>query len=501
MAPPLTIEQNRSYRSFETYRQPDWKTSLLAILALTVLLRVILLLFVLHSSEIQGLFKPDASGYAAGIRLASERNTTIGIFTPDTGSYVVPIRGLMHGSFSTLDGPELERTPGYPLFLMITGMVGNHPLLSVACQILSSCLTACLVYKIGILLFRDEDIAILCAGLYAVEPTSIIYSIQLRADTLFTSILLIFVYYLIRYLLAPSWSSLIWAALALSAAVYVKPVAYYLPLCCVIGLAILPSSMTLTPKLLRAVTFIAICAVLIAAWQVRNSFETGYSGFTSLSDRQLYFFNAGGVLAQKEHVDLLTELDKLGGLDPHVYYAVHPEQVNWPISRQLAFQRNEALRTIRENPFLYAKLHIKGMLSLVLHPAASDFLAAIGMSSSQSILGFNKRIVQQGLLPTAWWAIRNSPGIFIATAALEGILLIYYGLALFGVPRLSVYRATCITLALLSLYFVVVAGGPAGGARYRCPIMPMVALFAGAGMGALIRSHRHTPMQLRGTNS
>src|SRR3974390_833181 len=141
MATPSTIEKNCSHRSFETYGKLDSKTYLPCILALTVLLRVILLLFVLHSSEIQGLFKPDASGYAAGIRFSAERNTSIGIFTPDTCSYVAAIRGLKHGSFSTLDGPELERTPGYPLFLMITGMAGNHPLLSVACQILSSCLT------------------------------------------------------------------------------------------------------------------------------------------------------------------------------------------------------------------------------------------------------------------------------------------------------------------------------------------------------------------------
>lgn len=428
------------------------------ILAVAILLRVLVVGFILHSLGPQGVFSPDTPGYVA------------------------PIHNMLHGSFATQDGPELKRTPGYPVFLMLTGMANDHPLLSVSAQVLLACFSVWLVYKIAILLFQDGAAAVLCAGLYAMEPISVFYSVLLFAEALFTAVLLVFLYQLAKYLRVPSWSSLLSAAVALCACVYIKPVAYYLPVFCAVGLAFLPASLALPRRLLRGVAFLAVCVVLIGAWQIRNYRETGYSGFTSISDTQLYTYNAAGVLAQKEHLDFFAERDKLD-------QASHPEQANWSLARKFAFQKHEALRIIEADPLIYAKLHLRGMATALLDPGGTDMLRHLGLYPT--VGGLESMVVDRGIAKTMLWVLVHRPLVSFVTLAIGALTAVYYLLAIFGIPAVSRQREVFIALVLTAAYFIAVAGGPAGMGRYRYPIMPIVALFAGAGLARLLRLRRH----------
>jgi len=441
------------------------KLHLQAVLALTVFSRVFLLGIALHLSGIKAIYAPDSHGYIA------------------------PIQHLLHGSFATNSGPELQRTPGYPIFLMLTGMAGHHPLLSNGCQILLAGFSVFLVFQIAILLFHDERVAILCAGLYAIEPLSILYGIEILSECLFTAIFLIFLFFFffLKHLRTSTWSSLLYSALALAATVYVRPASYYLPLCCAVGLAFIPLKIGVAPRLWRALTFLIICSFLIGAWRVRNYVETGYSGFSSIADSNLYFFNAGEVLAQKQHTDFVTELGLLHWQDTPGYLAVHPEQVNWSIAQQLAYQKRMALRTISENKFLYLKDHLRGMAVVLFHPCATDYLWMLGGSPLSSVTAFRANVDKHGMIATLWQTFWRFPLVFLGTALLEILLVAYYGLAIFGIPSLLQSKPLLITLALIFCYFVVIAGGAAGMARYRYPIMPIVALFAGAGIAKILR--------------
>jgi 4-amino-4-deoxy-L-arabinose transferase-like glycosyltransferase len=439
------------------------KKYLLILIGITVSVRTLMAGLILHASGIQGFFAPD---------------------TPD---YVAPIPNLLRGSFATSSGPEVRRTPGYPIFLMLTGMAGNHVLLAVAFQIVLACLSVFLVYKIGLLLSANESAAVLCAGLYALEPISIFYSVLLLAEGLFTVIVLFFIYQLVKYLRSPSWPSLLWAAAALSASVYVKPVSYYLPVFTAVCLAVLPVSIRPGQRLIRAASFLAICVVVIGAWQVRNYVETGYSGFTSLSETQLYTYNAAGVLAHREHMDFFAEHYKL-------LNARHPEQANWSLAQKQAFQKHAALRIIKSSPLLYAKLHVRGMLTALLDPVGTDILRHLGMYPGIGAL--ESRVVNQGIVRTFLWVLAHKPTVAIVTIAIGGITAIYYVLAIFGIPWISRQPAIFIALTLIAFYFILVVGGPAGMGRYRYPIMPIVALFAGVGLEHLIQG-RHRARSVR----
>src|SRR6266852_7004003 len=116
------------------------------------------------------------------------RDITI-FHAPDTASYVEPARQLIaHGRFFASDGtPEIIRTPGYPMLLILGLSLDRLELVTIALQILISCFTVYLVYRTADLLFETEGIALLAAALYAVEPLSILYTSILITETLFAA--------------------------------------------------------------------------------------------------------------------------------------------------------------------------------------------------------------------------------------------------------------------------------------------------------------------------
>jgi 4-amino-4-deoxy-L-arabinose transferase-like glycosyltransferase len=109
-------------------------------------------------------------------------------YTPDTASYVAPARELVvHHQFFSDGSPEIIRTPGYPLLLTVGLVLGRLEFVTITLQVLLSCFTVFMVYRTADLLFESEEIAVIAAGLYAIDPLSILFASQLAAETLFTA--------------------------------------------------------------------------------------------------------------------------------------------------------------------------------------------------------------------------------------------------------------------------------------------------------------------------
>lgn len=148
----------------------------------------------------------------------------------DTGSFMQPAFQLIeHGKFFNNGQPELFRTPGYPLFLIPGMLLGHLEIVTIPMQIFLDCLTIYLIYKIALPLFKVENIATLCAFLYAIEPLAVLRSSILMSESVFTTLVTLFLYKLIVFFDSRSWKQLFFAAIALTASIYVRPIGYYLP--------------------------------------------------------------------------------------------------------------------------------------------------------------------------------------------------------------------------------------------------------------------------------
>ncbi len=251
-------------------------------------------------------------------------------YTPDTFSYMKSAKELLaHGQFSSNGVPELFRTPGYPVLLIPGILLGNAEIVTIAIQIVLSCLTTYVVFNISMLLFKDTGIASFSALIYAIDPVSILYASKLLSETLCAFLTTLFMYCLLKYFKTESPKVLVLASIILSASVYVRPAGYYLPIVVVVVLLVWSFRRRKAALIAHALGFLVCSLLIIGSWQLRNHREAGYSGFSSVSDHNLYCYQAASVLAVQQGIPYYEMQHSMGCPDEDIYLRKHPEQSSW----------------------------------------------------------------------------------------------------------------------------------------------------------------------------
>jgi hypothetical protein len=230
----------------------------------------------------------------------------------------------------------------------------------------------------------------------------------------------------------------------------------------------------------------------LAAWQMRNWVETGYKGFSSITEINLYLDEAADVIANVEHrnfFDVGQELGNIGFTDNSgqfylfpPYLARHPEQAGWSQGQRLAFMRSEALRIIRSHFGLYLHSCLVTTYKTLFDTGAGhiDALATQGAPVHISALLKNEG-VERGAVRLA----KVYPCLVVEKIAFAVFLLGLYWFAALGAVRCGMHNACLWLLLGTSLYFLAVTGAasaaPIAGGRFRLPVMPAVCILAAAG--------------------
>jgi hypothetical protein len=446
---------------------------------------------------------------AALVRLAlmaslSARFGTGALLQSDTFSYLEPGRNLLlHGRFMADGVPDLVRTPGYPLFLAIVSLAGMTA--AALANVILSVFSVILVWRLGRTAFGDERIALGAAWIFAFEPVSFTDSVILISETLFLALFLLSMERLAEFLRGHRLRVLAAAGLWLAAATFVRPIAYYLPFALALGLfLVLAHIPSLPPQRQEPVAgdpglrwkapAVLLISVLpwLAAWQMRNWVETGYKGFSSITEINLYLDEAADVIANVEHrnfFDVGQELGNIGFTDNSgqfylfpPYLARHPEQAGWSQGQRLAFMRSEALRIIRSHFGLYLHSCLVTIYKTLFDTGAGhiDALATQGSPVHISALLKNEG-VERGAVRLA----KVYPCLVVEKIAFAVFLLGLYWFAALGAVRCGMHNACLWLLLGTSLYFLAVTGAasaaPIAGGRFRLPVMPAVCILAAAG--------------------
>ena len=177
-----------------------------------------------------------------GLMIAALVRTGASVITSgDTFSYLIPgLNLLRHGMFAGAWGMEIDRTPGYPIFL---GIFGEHGVVAaVVAQILVAMFSVWLVIRIARGVYKRSEnrdqIALIAAWIFAIEPLSLVFTVRLMPETVFVLFLLMAVERLVRFFETEKLTAVAWSAFWLVVATYVRPVGYYLISLIAIGLAV-----------------------------------------------------------------------------------------------------------------------------------------------------------------------------------------------------------------------------------------------------------------------
>ena len=388
----------------------------------------------------------------------------------DTIEYIEPARSLItSGQFVTKGVPEIERTPGYPLLLVPGILLGRIDLITIALQIVLGCISVLIVYKIGLLLFDTYEIGLLCAALYAVEPLTIMYTSQLYSETLYATVS--FGFFVFSDQVSEERRAVrhhpVWRCFGRHGLCETHFLLYAFPdHSCAYPLDA-DEAIAQSQTILSCGLVLLISMAMIVVWQARNKIETGYSGFSAISDQNLYFYVGGAILAKKHGVRLSQQLENMGYGVPETYFSLHPEQRSWSRDEVYRYRGKEGLKLVLENPWTFFRLGAENAMTTLRETGATDLLDLVKMDQASPEGAKLKWILK---LP-----------LFI-------VLLAYWTLAAIGVlsKRWS-NGAQLMVLILVAAYLVLTASmGGIGYSRFRHPVLPIVCLMAGCGLFTIL---------------
>src|SRR5581483_11792067 len=187
--------------------------------------------------------------------------------------------------------PDVSRTPTYPLVLAaIYALAGHEPRAAVAVNVLLGAGACILTTLIGRRALGTR--AGTLAGLFlATDLTSVVYSLTLMTETLFTVLILLCTLKIVQSVgeVKPGVGGAIQAAVWCGLAILTRPIALFLPL--VLGpiLGVFRRPGADRKRLTKVIGFAAIALLFPAMWTFRNYLVAGLAQPTSIIAINAYY--------------------------------------------------------------------------------------------------------------------------------------------------------------------------------------------------------------------
>ena len=429
----------------------NWKKHpLFAVLALAFLLRMIFFIIVIPHPE--------------------------RVVRRDTVTYVTPAENMLADKAFSQPGIECaRRTPAYPVFIAFAFTVFGRSLLAVSLvQIFLSVLTVVLVYYLATL-YVSRRAGVFAALFFALSLNSIVYSLYVLTETLFTFLFVLIVIALVQFQRNNSWIWILLAACSTACAVLSRPVAQILVL--VFALWILFIAQNWRRKMAFAAAYVGIVAVLVLPWMARNARVCGPFTISTISDYNILYTFAASLQAD------------MSGQDEETVRAFYHEKIDSALalpsgepvaSRAARLQRKMGLQIISAHPFRYLQVHLTGTLNSFL-PNITDLFEILGYT--QGGRGTLAVLNQKGLFAAVRHYFHGQMSLLIFSVPFMIILFLTFIFSAIGVIRFcrSANLAT-ISLLLIPVLLLYLFPGAAAVPRFRAPIMPGISVLAGIGL-------------------
>jgi Dolichyl-phosphate-mannose-protein mannosyltransferase len=363
------------------------------------------------------------------------------------------------GAFTSKSGPNyllsLSRTPVYPVYLsVIHDITGSSVIAPMAVQVLVSVCTVYLTFRLGRTLF-GRVAGLGAAAALAIDPVSIAFSAVVLTEALFTFFLVGSLVLLWRPNDPRRWTRGLAAGLLLGLGTLTRPVSIYLSVVLAVAYLVLERK-HLRQSVTVAVAFMIGFGVLAGGWIVRNEVVGGGVTISTIESYNLYYYRALGVVEQTQNLSEAQAYEEMSN-ELKAKLPGHPSP-----TETSAAERSMATTIIREHPVPYAKEVVKGAIRIVAGPGLDETVYALTGHTTEL------------------------PNVYAVPYLIAFYILVALGL--WSALRARLLRNGVLPV-LVILYLLVVASGLEAYFRFRTPMMPFLALFAGVGL-ATVLGHR-----------
>lgn len=404
-------------------------------------------------------------------------NNVIFFENEDAHSYVNLAHSVSQGSGFWREGmPSAVRTPFYPLFLTLIVLlpIPFVPGVLLAQGLIVSAAVVCL-YRIGKMVF-SEQVGILVALLYAIEPYMLMTSNLATTETLFNVIIIFFLYFFFLFYQKKKNIYLIVASILLGCLALTRPVALYVPAVMVLlfFLAKFFTKETWVSVGKNISIFLFFFFLALSPWMIRQYVVFGTPKITNIDASMLYFRTASLAVAHEEKVSYVEanriQTERLEKSVPD--FSMLDVTNNF---KHYDYMMSEGKKLILRNIPVVAKFY-----TISLIPALTGTGYEYILEEVFHVERNGTRVSYSELLAKGDWqaykqAIFQIDALQMSLLFGAGIWVLSYLIILWALFRRSVwqeYGFYFLTLFLFTGYFIFFTLGPAIHARYRMPTFP-----------------------------
>jgi len=374
---------------------------------------------------------------------------------------------LSNHSFADFNG---YRTPGYPVFIALLYSISSSSIWFVLLtQILLHLLSIFLVYKIASSIF-SENVALLSSFFIAVDLNQIEYTLTLYTESLFISLFLASIYFLLNGLMKGKLGLLLSSAVLLGIATLVRPVTLYFPIIVVLFI-LLWRVFKPQKQIIYSLLFCSVFIFTLSPWIVHNYKKYGEAKITTQLGSNLLFCNVAATEAYKtgkpEEI-VIKEFEKkaiISGSDT----------LNRNPFKNEIIYLNLAKTYIEQNLASYCTRNLMGIINLYTNTSTKHIATLLNIESKK--LPFNDKDYFSA--PPIYSQLNvffktKTPGEISIALYIGLFLLINFLFASLAIYTLIREKNYFVYLFILIIAYFSIMTGVIGLARLRLPFMPFI---------------------------
>jgi hypothetical protein len=394
-----------------------------------------------------------------------------GFHSGDSDGYIVLSRYLANQSmFFNSAGPEVFRTPGYPLILSIA-QLANIPLESyvLAIQTLMLVSIAYFCWSIVRSVTGNAVSANLAAFLILIDPLLFLYQYKILSELPFIFFIMWSFQLFITGYKRNKPTRFFISFVLVGVATFVRPISLYLPhlLIAFVLISFIAYRLDLFSRraLVSCICGFAICIAATLSWQHRNLSLAGTNEFAAVSSYNLVSFIVAPIVADSQ--SLPWEKVKSG---------FDTEYMSIPQNKRAEYAKEKFVATALAYPASDIKIFFKGIFMTMLEPGIGDWLnflhlrtpgsGVIFLYQSLSTTDFLHHLLTHDLL-----------FLIVQVAGFAYIFALWIG-AVAGLTAIR-HRFYLSLFTVFLFYFMLLSSNGGSYSRFRIPIEPfLICLFA-----------------------
>ncbi len=252
--------------------------------------------------------------------------------------------------------PDGRRTPVYPLFIALFRLAGFNLAAIIFIKLILSVFNCFLAFRITHWLTESYKSSIFACLIVAIDIPTIVYANIILTETLFTSLFLLSIFFLIRYLKDDGEKVLILilSGIFLGLSILCRPISLFFPVV-MVALLLLFQSRNFKLFLIKIPLFLLAIIIPLSPWLLRNQVVFGSPMLSTISSTNMLHYRAAGVYAAKEKVSFTEAQRELKELAESTFTGNRDEQ-------PLDYKNHEAklgASIILANPLYYNKEQYK----------------------------------------------------------------------------------------------------------------------------------------------